>query len=66
MRTTRKIHVSLIRWGDTIHHRGHDRTVGKKDIKKCPFMGSSVFGDTYNSGHKLVTLVEFNSPKNNK
>lgn len=52
-----KKHIRDIRAGDVVRHDGKDRTVGIKDIKHCDFMGVSLFGDTYNLGHKLVDLV---------
>jgi len=39
------------------------RTVSKNNIKKCAFMGVTVFGDSYLLGHKLVKIVENYSPK---
>lgn len=52
-----KTPIRNIRAGDVVRHDGKDRTVGIKDIKHCDFMGVSLFGDTYNLGHKLVDLV---------
>ena len=55
----KKVHVSQIRIGDTVEHEGHLKTVGKGNIKECNFMGTSLFGDTYNSGTKPVIKVTF-------
>ena len=34
------------------------RTVSSSNIKKCSFMGKTIFGDSYALGHKLVKVVE--------
>lgn len=52
-----EVHISEISAGDTIKHNGVDMTVCKKDIKYCSFMGISIFGDTYQSGHKPVLKI---------
>jgi hypothetical protein len=54
-----KVHISQIRPGDTVFHEGHERTVSKSNIKRSPFMGVSLFGDTYNLGYKKVTKILF-------
>lgn len=52
------VHISQIRPGDIILHRdGKFRTVCKKDIHEDRFMGRSIFGDCYWSGHLLVKRV---------
>jgi hypothetical protein len=53
------VHISDVAAGDVIDHRGNVVTVGAKDIRRCPFMGVSIFGDSYNCGHKPVMRVEF-------
>lgn len=53
------LHISKIEPGDTVMHNGKKVTVGKADLKTCPFMGLSLFGDTYNLGQKLVQRVTF-------
>jgi hypothetical protein len=53
-----QVHIDEIKPGDTIEHNGEVRTVCPKNIK-TGFMGTSVFGDSYHSGHKLVTKVTF-------
>lgn len=55
---TKQVHISTIRPGDTIVHNGETKTVSGTDIRKGGFMGTTIFGDSYNSGHKLVTLVD--------
>ncbi len=47
-------HISNIGQGDTVMHGGVMRTVSGTDIKRCEFMGVSIFGDTYQLGTKLV------------
>lgn len=54
-----KTHISNIRTGNTTIHNGKEMTVCKKDIKQDSFMGVSIFGDCYHSGHKLVEQVLF-------
>ena len=61
---TEEVHISTINWGDTVHHDGHERTVGKKDIEHNTFMGSSLWGDSYRLGSILVKKIIFKSTKN--
>ena len=56
-KTTKLVHISTIKAGDTIIHNGKESTVGKKDITIGGFMGTSVFGDNYRSGTRLVEIV---------
>ena len=58
----KEVHISQISAGDTIHHDGAIRTVCGKDIKKDGFMGTSIFGDSYKSGHNLVKRVLIITP----
>ena len=58
------VHISQIKWGDTVIHNGEMKTVGKNDIKYDSFMGTSLFGDNYKSGTKLVKKIDFIVPKN--
>lgn len=51
-----KVHIKDVRVGDTVFHDGKWRTVGKKDIKEDPFMGRTIFGDSYQLGYKLLQL----------
>ena len=48
--------------GDTVIVDGVFITVGKRDIKNCPFMGVSLFGD---ASIKTITKVLFIVPTNN-
>ncbi len=54
----RKVNISQIKAGDTIIHNGVETTVTQKDIKRDEFMGTTLFGDSYNLGNKPVILVE--------
>ena len=56
--SVRQTHISEISVGDTILcPDGRIRTVGKRDIHHCPFMGRSIFGDTYQLGYSPVLRV---------
>ena len=46
----REVPTSLITAGDTVMIKGQPTPVSKKDIKKCPLMGTSIFGDSYPMG----------------
>lgn len=56
-REIKEVHIDEIKAGDTILHDNEIRTVGKNNIKKDKFMGTSLFGDSYKYGHKLVKKV---------
>ena len=58
MADTVQKHIDSIVAGDTIIHNGDMVTVCAKDIKHDTMMGTSVFGDSYNIGSKMVTVVE--------
>lgn len=45
-----EVHVSQIKWGDTVIWDGKLVTVGKKDVSYCSFMGHSLFGDNHRCG----------------
>lgn len=47
-------HITDIRPGHTVEHEGNLITVGERFIKRCPFMGVSLYGDTYALGTRLV------------
>jgi hypothetical protein len=51
-------HISDIKAGDTIVRKGKEMTVCAKDITRG-FMGTAIFGDSYNNGHKPVKRVLF-------
>ena len=50
-------HISEIIPGDTVIHNNVEMTVTKSNILKSEFMGTSIFGDSYHSGHKAVKKV---------
>ena len=54
-----EVHISTIRGGDTVMHNGEMKTVSFNNIKRGGFMGTSIFGDSYMSGHKLVKKIIF-------
>ena len=56
---TKDVHISTIRGCDTVIHNGEMKTVCFNNIKKCSFMGTSLFGDSYMGGRKLVSKVIF-------
>jgi hypothetical protein len=41
-----KVNIRKIQAGDTIIFQGKEKTVCAKDIRECPFMGRSIFGDS--------------------
>lgn len=47
-------HISTIKVGDTVHHDGHWRTVGTRDLKPSTFMGTTLWGDSYRAGTVLI------------
>ena len=53
----KKVHISTIRQGDTILHNGELITVSRDYIKRDPFMGLTLYGDSYNLGYKPVIKV---------
>lgn len=56
---TEKVHISLVKEGDTIVCTdGIERTVNRKDIK-TGFMGISLWGDSYRMGTLLVERVVY-------
>jgi hypothetical protein len=56
----KEVHISQVRSGDAIIHNGELVTVASNNIKHCAFMGTTIFGDSYNLGYKLVLLVNCN------
>lgn len=56
-----KTDIDLIQVGDLILHNGRIRTICKKDIDKHTFMGTTIFGDSYNLGYIPVKkIINFN------
>ena len=56
---TKDVHISTIQGCDTVIHNGEMKTVCFNNIKQGGFFGTSLFGDSYNMGTKLVTKVIF-------
>lgn len=54
-----KTHISNINVGDTIMHYGEMKTISGTNIKGDSFMGKTLFGDSYHSGHKLIDRIIF-------
>lgn len=54
-------HISDIKAGDTIRHNGEVKTVSGNNIGGNTFIGKTLFGDSYNLGHKQVEMVVFKS-----
>ena len=52
-----KVHISTIKQGDVILHNGELITVSRDYIKRDPFMGLTLYGDSYNLGNKPVIKV---------
>jgi hypothetical protein len=59
-----KVHISTIRIGDTVKHEGEIKTICKNVLKYSSFLGFSIFGDSYNLGHKKVEKITFKKLKN--
>lgn len=57
--TIKPTHISEVKAGDTILHNGEVKTVSGNNIKDNPFIGKTLFGDSYNLGYKQVQMVNF-------
>lgn len=51
------VNIDTIKQDDVILHNGDIKTVSNNDIHYNPFMGITVFGDSYHSGYKLVKKI---------
>ena len=59
----KEVHISTINVGDTIISKdGFMRTICKNNLGGDSFMGKTINGDSYKSGHKLVKKVIFIKP----
>lgn len=56
-------HIDHILEGDTVIHNGKMVTVNSSDIKRNPFEGSCIFGDSYRLGYRPVKKVVFECKK---
>lgn len=54
---TQQVHINAIRSGDTVIHDDNIKTVSNNNISRGGFMGTTLFGDSYRCGHRLVTKV---------
>ena len=58
--TIEEINISQVRSGDTILHTdGLVRTVSDNNIKRSPFMGVTLFGDSYKLGTLPVKRLKY-------
>jgi hypothetical protein len=65
--TEKKVHISRVRPGDVVVcSDGHDRTIGAKDIKRGGFLGTTLWGDSYRSGTRLVSVLTPRADKTRK
>lgn len=58
-----KRHINDIKPGDTVLRGGELWTVTQRDIKHDSFMWRTLFGDSYNLGHELVSVAVFQPAK---
>ena len=54
---TKDVNINTIKIGDVIEHNGKLQTVCKADIKRDGFMGTTLFGDSYNINTKPVKVL---------
>jgi len=54
---TKDVHISTIKVGDTVVINGDMKTVGKKDLKKDKFLGTTLWGDSFKAGKTPVKKV---------
>jgi len=52
-------HISDIKGGDTILYRDVIKTVCFNNIKRGGLLGTTIFGDSFNSGYILVKKIIF-------
>jgi hypothetical protein len=52
-------HISTIAIGDIVLNGDTFKTVCKKDLGKCNFIGKTVFGDSYHLGTKKVIVAVY-------
>lgn len=59
----KEVHISTINAGDTIISKdGYMRTICKSNLGGDSFIGKTINGDSYKSGHELVKKVIFIKP----
>lgn len=57
MCNTIDVHISQIRVGDTVLHNLQEKTVSGTDLKHDKFIGTTLFGDSYNLGYRKVRKI---------
>lgn len=57
------VNINQIRVGDVIIFDDKMRTLTKSNFKRCGFMGSTIYGDSYQLGLKPVQRVKFLTTK---
>ncbi len=55
-------HIDQIRVGDVVEIDGILKTVGKNNLKYGGFCGTTLWGDSYKSGHQFVRKAEIHTP----
>ena len=56
---TETVHMSTLRRGDTVMIGGEMRTLSRSNLRRCPFMGVSVYGDCRGSQGRMIDVVLF-------
>lgn len=56
---TQRVPVSELQAGDTVLIEGTPTTVGAAYLGQCPFMGATLYGDTYATQGRKVDVVLF-------
>lgn len=62
----KEVHIDDIRVGDVVEIDGVLKTVSHENIRKGGFMGSSLWGDSYRMGTKLVKLAIIETPSHQR
>jgi hypothetical protein len=56
---TQRVPVSELQPNDTVLIDGAPTTVGASNLRRCPFMGATLYGNTYATQGRKVDLVLF-------
>lgn len=54
---TESVHISKIRVGDVVNHKGEFKTVTRSNLGSNTFLGDTLFGDSFKGGKELVTRI---------
>jgi hypothetical protein len=57
------VHISEVRAGYTVIQNGEEMTVCQGNIKRDPFMGLTLFGDSYRLGTLMVQSLTYTPAK---